>query len=125
ETHDPLKSARLRPGGVALPPSIHEYASSARLARSNPDGFEPAQPFGDHLWYIVRLDGSVSAKINRPYFGTDGYLRFSYASSRMEFDTRELERRLKNRLTLMIQSLALACESMGKTDVRRHLEKLG
>ncbi|MFT7480144.1 MAG: hypothetical protein ACI80N_003452, partial [Gammaproteobacteria bacterium] len=26
-------------------PSIHEYASSARLARSNPDGFEPAVTF--------------------------------------------------------------------------------
>jgi hypothetical protein len=85
---------------------------------------EAAEPFGDHLWYLVKIDSEVSTKINRPYFGTEKYLRFSYAPSRVEFDGPRLEAGLKNRLTFMIFSLSDECESMEKAHVKQHLETL-
>lgn len=85
---------------------------------------EAAEPFGDHLWYVVNVDSELSTKINRPYFGTEEYLRFSYAPSRVEFDGPKLGALLKNRLTLMICSLKNECDSMERADVKQHLETL-
>lgn len=97
--------------------------SGAALALES-EMIQAAEPFGDHLWYIVTIDSDLSTKINRPYFGTEKYLRFSYAPSRIEFDGPKLEAGLKNRLTFMICSLSNECESMEKSQLKQHLETL-
>ena len=86
---------------------------------------EAAEPFGDHLWYVVNIDSGLSTKISRPYFGTENYLRFSYARSNIDLDRKKVETRLRHRLMFMINSLESACESMEMARVKRHLEALG
>ncbi len=60
----------------------HQFMLDGRLPEvraMESEVLEAAEPFNEHPWIIVGTVSGHRTTINRPYFGTKNYLRFSYA----------------------------------------------
>ena len=111
----------------ALCTQHHQLMQDRQLAEATalePELLDAAAPFGDHLWFLVNTDTGQSTKINRPYFGMNNYLRFSYARSKVTFDPKKWQARMLTRFVLMTGSVASACEDLEKPALKEHLNTL-
>jgi hypothetical protein len=88
-----------------------------------PDIGEAIGLFGDHLWYLVNREARQHLKIRRPYFGTDAYVRYSYAPTKIDYDPLKLTTWFRTRLILMIGSLTPG-EAPERDALDRHLGAL-
>ena len=104
-------------GSVPWKQKLEEYISSTQYFHEKQLAGEPQvgdeylqkkseffKQFGKHLWYLVHEDGHI-IKIRSILFGVDKHFRYCYYPSKISYDLRKLETRLRNRYQLLEEAL--------------------
>jgi hypothetical protein len=85
---------------------------------------ESACALGEHLWYLVDSREGKSHKIWFPYFGCEGFLRYAFASPRLQYEVETLARYLENWLALMREGLSEEGEGLASDSRTEHAQAI-